>query len=474
MTISYSFPVVIDSTGLVPQSPASLLSQLIANVSASNPGYTANLPGSLIEDVLSTDVAAIALCDSAKVDLVNSLTPYGANIPLLTQIGNMVGVSINQPTNTSVYVLFSGPPGFVIAQGFIVSDGSHQYVVQDGGIIGTNGETVPLYTLASSPGTWAVPTGTVVQLVTSVPVVYTVTVTNPGDGLPGLAIAETEESYRARVIMAYAAPAQGMASLLRSILSTVAGVQTRLISILQQSGGGWEVICGGGDPYQVAYAINTALFDISTLVGSQLAVSGITQANPGVVTTNLAHGLSTGAVLELLGVVGMTALNGVSFTATVLTPTTFSIGINTTGYGAYVSGGALTPNPRNVIVSINDFPDTYLVPFVNPPQQTVTMTVNWHSITPNYLNPATVAALVQTSEAAYVNSIVVGQPINLLQLKDAFTTVLPSSIPEASISQLTFAVYLNGVLTAPTNNLIIGDPESYFECLTTGVTVNNI
>ena len=471
MTISYSFPIVIDQTGLVPQAPSSILSQLIANVSASNPGYTANLPFSMIEDISSTDVGAIVLCDQAKVDLVNSLTPYGANEPLLIQIGNLVGVPINQPTNTSVYVVFSGPPGFVIAQGFIVSDSSHQYIVQDGGIIGADGQTAPLYALASDTGTWAVPSGTVVDLVTSIPVIYTVTVTNPSDGLPGVATGETFESYRARVIMAYAAPSQGMATLLRSLLGAVAGVQTRLISILQQSGGGWSVICGGGDPYQVAYAIYTALFDISTLVGSQLAVSGISQANPGVVTTNLAHGLTTGAVLDLTGIVGMTALNGVAFTATVLTPTTFSVGINTTGYGAYVSGGMLVPNPRDVIVSINDFPDTYLVTYVNPPQQVVTMTVTWHSTSPNFVNPATIGANVQILESQYINTVVVGQPISLLKLKDQFVAGLPSSIPEESIQTLTFAVYINGVLTAPTGNLIYGDPESYFFTTQNDITV---
>lgn len=472
--MALDFPIVITAAGLQPQSPASLLAQLIAGVAAAVPNYTANLPGSLIEDISSTDVGAIALCDSAKVDLVNSLTPYGANVPLLLQLGNIYGVTLNQPTNTSVYVVFSGPPGFTIAQGFIVGDGTYQYVVQDGGIIGTDGQTPPLFTVAVLAGTWAVPENTVVELITSIPTVYGVTVTNPSNGLPGVATPESYESYRARVLMAGVAPSQGMATQLKTLLSEVAGVQSQLISVLQQSGGGWSVICGGGDPYQVAYAIYLALFDVSTLVGSQLAVSGITQANPGVVTTNLAHGLTAGATLALSNIVGMTQLNGVEFTATILTPSTFSIGINTTGYGAYVSGGTLTPNPRNAVVSINDFPDTYVITYINPPQQIVTMTVDWHSVSPNFISPATIAALVQASEIAYINGVTVGQPLNLLQLKDAFTSVLPSSIPESSISVLTFSVYINGVLTAPAGNLVYGDPESYFFSVLAGITVNNV
>jgi len=465
-------PIVLTSAGLQPTSPGAILAELIALVSATNPGYTANLPGSLVDDVAGTDVAAVSLCNQAMVELVNSMTPYGANQFILNQLGAVYGVTQGLPTNTSVYVTFAGDAGFVVPAGFVVSDGSYQYVVQDGGTVGANGFTVPLYAVANATGSWAVPASSVTQLITSVPTAYPLTCTNTSAGLPSTG-SETLDSYQARVIQAGLATAQGMPTFLRTLLSEVTGAQPRLISILQQEGGGWEIICGGGDPYQVGFAIYSALFDISTLVGSQLAVSGITNANPGVVATNLAHGLTTGAVLELTGVVGMTALNGVSFTATVLTPTTFSIGINTTSYSAYVSGGALAPNPRNVTVSINSFPDTYTLTFVDPPQQSVTMTIDWQSVSPNYVDPATIAALVQPSIVAYVNSVVVGQPLNLLQLKDAFTSVLPPAIPESSINVLTFAVYINGVLTAPTGNLIYGDPESYFFSTNPGITVVN-
>ncbi len=79
------------------------------------------------------------------------------------------------------------------------------------------------------------------------------------------------------------------------------------------------------------------------LVGRNLewtdkTITGITQANPGVVTI-AAHGMATGARLYLKDIVGMTALNGQTVTITVLSANTFSIGVNTSGYGAYVSGG---------------------------------------------------------------------------------------------------------------------------------------
>lgn len=68
-------------------------------------------------------------------------------------------------------------------------------------------------------------------------------------------------------------------------------------------------------------------------------VTNITQANPGVVTTSASHGYTTGDEVILSGIVGMEELNGRQVTVTVLSTTTFSIGIDTTSYTAYTSGG---------------------------------------------------------------------------------------------------------------------------------------
>jgi hypothetical protein len=471
--MTYNFPVVISAAGAVPQSIGSLSSQLFNNVAAVNPGYTI-LPGGIIEDVSSTIIGAVSLCDQARVAAINSLTPYGANEPLLTQLGNVYGVPINQATNTSVYVVFSGTPGFVISAGFVVSDGTNQYVIPNdgGGIIGTSGSSLPLYVVSNQVGSWPVPPASVTQLVTSVPLAYSVTVSNPSAGIPGVVTGETQESYRSRVLLAGNAPCGGSASNLKTLLYEVSGVQKNLVSIVQQ-GAFWEVICGGGDPYQVAYSIFSSGLDISRLIGSQLSVYGITQATNGIVATNYAHGLSTGAVIKLTNIVGMTALNGVSLTITVLSPTTFETNVNTSSYSPYISGGTISPNPRNEIVSIIDFPDTYQITYVLPPQQTVTMTVTWQSISPNYVANATIAGLAQPSIASYINSIAVGQPMNILQISDAFTSVLPTSIPESSISLLAFQIYVDGILSVPSGNLIYADPESSFTISNANINVVN-
>lgn len=78
-------------------------------------------------------------------------------------------------------------------------------------------------------------------------------------------------------------------------------------------------------------------------IGRAFAIVGITQASPGVVTTSLPHGLATGQSILIDGIVGPSQLNLVPLTVTVLSPTTFSIGIDTTHYAAWTSGGIGAP-----------------------------------------------------------------------------------------------------------------------------------
>lgn len=84
------------------------------------------------------------------------------------------------------------------------------------------------------------------------------------------------------------------------------------------------------------------------LVESSTAITAATQADPGVITST-AHGLTTGDLVFIDSVAGMTELNGRLFLVTVLTVNTFSLqepyssttDVDTTGYTAYTSGGTV-------------------------------------------------------------------------------------------------------------------------------------
>jgi aspartate aminotransferase-like enzyme len=71
------------------------------------------------------------------------------------------------------------------------------------------------------------------------------------------------------------------------------------------------------------------------------AISAITSANPPVVTSTT-HGLSSGDIVTITTVVGMTELNGKTFIVDVLNANSFELfDTDATGYGTYVSGGQL-------------------------------------------------------------------------------------------------------------------------------------
>lgn len=468
-----SLPVIMGKTGAQPAQPSDLRAALVARVAGSNPGYTANLPASLIEDVASTEVGGLAIIDTAQIDTINSLTPYGANEFLLNDLGNVYGVPYGQLTNTSVYVVFTGTPGFTLAKGFTVSDGQHQYVLADGGIIPYGGTTEPLFAIAATEGAWAVPALSVNQLVTSVPTGIVLSVTNPLAGTPSVA-SETTAVYRSRVLQAGLAASQGMPSYLKTLLKNVPGVQPRLVSARQASGGGWEVIVGGtADPYEVADAVFRSLFDVSTLVGSVTRIVNVTNGFPGVVTTDIDHGLTTGQKVLLQDVLGMTSINNVQLIITVIGNKSFGIGIDTTAYPAYAGGGTVTPNYRNQVISIYDYPDTYSVPFVVPPQQQVRIVLTWNTTAENVISTAAVAAAASQAEATYVNSVGVGQPMNLFEMQSVFQASVADVIPIELLTRMEFIVSINGIQVNPDpgTGIIEGDPESYFQTDPTQITV---
>lgn len=397
-----TLPVVMTASGPVPNSPAALNSDLIATVEAEDAGFTANLPGLLLEDLTSTGTAMLSQLDQARVDAINSVTPLGANAFILAQQGVMLGVPQGKPVNTSVLEVFSGVdiPGYVIVPGLVVGDGAHQYVIQSGGVIQTSGQSTPLLAIASQSGTWAVPAGSVNQIATSLPTPYNtaLTVTNPVAGTPATTT-ESPQSYRARIMQAQQIAGQGTPAYLTALLQNTPGVTPRLVSVLQNTFG-WEVLCGGGDPYAVAYAIYQGTIDLSTIVGS-------------------------------------------------------------------------TTTSRNVSVSIIDSPNTYTLTYVNPPQQVTTVQTVWNTNLPNFTAGAQVNQLGAPAIQNYINSIIVGKPINLNAMSAAFAQAISSVLPVGNLSALTFTVFVNGSVATPEagTELILGDSESYFECADNGATV---
>jgi hypothetical protein len=94
-----------------------------------------------------------------------------------------------------------------------------------------------------------------------------------------------------------------------------------------------------------------------TEIGSYQALTDITQANPGVVTA-AGHGLSDGDVVYIDDVVGMTEVNNEFYIVANKNPGDFQLttypggaNVDTSGYGAYVSGGTITAQDQPTSVT---------------------------------------------------------------------------------------------------------------------------
>lgn len=88
----------------------------------------------------------------------------------------------------------------------------------------------------------------------------------------------------------------------------------------------------------------TGIVTFNTLASAN--ITAITQASPGAVTTAAAHGYTTGDLIWLSGIGGMTALNTTLVEITVTDTDAFSIGVDTTGMPAYTSGGTAAKYPQ--------------------------------------------------------------------------------------------------------------------------------
>jgi hypothetical protein len=94
------------------------------------------------------------------------------------------------------------------------------------------------------------------------------------------------------------------------------------------------------DGSTIGSIINVRPEFLSGTLGPAFVITGITAANPGVVTTSTAHGYAVGDSVVIEDVIGMSTLNSKIFTVGAITTYTFELhGENTSGYTAYGSGG---------------------------------------------------------------------------------------------------------------------------------------
>ena len=117
------------------------------------------------------------------------------------------------------------------------------------------------------------------------------------------------------------------------------------------------------------------------------SITNITQANPAVVTST-AHGLETGNLVTITGVLGMVEINDLSSAITVIDDDSFSLDtIDSTAFTAYTSGGTWVSNAFSgtlqaspIIRSVNNNPIAQTLTSPTAPQAPGTFPANFTNV----------------------------------------------------------------------------------------------
>ncbi|QCE32954.1 hypothetical protein FAI41_04720 [Acetobacteraceae bacterium] len=261
-----AFTAVIADSGIHTTDPTILRQNLVNLAEKLAPGVATDLPGTLVEDMASTSVGALAQMDAAKVEMFGSFSPLTMNSQFLNVYGAQMGITRGTESNASAYLTIKGTSGTYIATGFQFSDGQNIYATTAPTAIPESGVSNNVYVSAIEFFETPPAANSITQVNTSLPTGGITSVTNPTAGTPGIS-AETDASYRLRIWQALQAQPQGSPTCVKNMIGNIQGVVKRTIACAVDPNG-YRILVDGGDPSQIAAAIYASIFDISRLLGS--------------------------------------------------------------------------------------------------------------------------------------------------------------------------------------------------------------
>lgn len=163
----------------------------------------------------------------------------------------------------------------------------------------------------------------------------------------------------------------------------------------------------------VANGFSTFSAGLALQYGAAVGISGITKANPAVVTTTAAHGYKSGDVVIFYGLIqsagtGMQQIAGIPFTVTVTGSTTFTIPWNTN----QSNFTALSGSPSGAFVK------KVLYPYLYAPGVSIITGITTGTTT--------------TIDTADAHNFVVGQEV-ALRIPNVYGTIQLNSLPNIAI-----------------------------------------
>ena len=198
--------------------------------------------------------------------------------------------------------------------------------------------------------------------------------------------------------------------------------------------------------------------DTGQVLESTLNITNITQASPGVVTSN-AHGLANGDHVYITGVTGMTEVNSstVAYTVANVTTNTFELqGTDTSAYTAYSSGGEI-----NRVYEISSPYTTAQIPNVQYAQSGSTLYLVHPEVAPY--------TLVRTSDTSWaLNEMELSPPPTYESGYDYNLAVKPLATTGVDINVIVGAVDLTDGVTYRWTASGSGTDEYYLELIAGG------
>lgn len=148
-----------------------------------------------------------------------------------------------------------------------------------------------------------------------------------------LAVVTAGSVYQLQVAYGTGGTPLGIGTPYRTIFKPVAGTTRVAIDTLEQA-------------MPAMWSVSTTTGLVTFAANKTRSVTGITQAASAVVTVG-AHTFVVGESVHFTGVAGMTQINGLRGTISATSGTTITVGINSTAFTAYSSGGTVNTNPQS-------------------------------------------------------------------------------------------------------------------------------
>ena len=194
---------------------------------------------------------------------------------------------------------------------------------------------------------------------TSAPYTFTQAITAGTNATqPLYSTADTDRLIPGAIVRIYGTDQTDVNGLDFSVDTITADTSFRLANALQQAPG---IVAGAAGTWKYV-APNATVYNIWN--PKKRVIGNITGASPAVVTTLVDHGYTTGQKVKMRvsAACGMTELDGQEVTVTYINASTFSIGVDTTGYTAFAFPlpAAVPFTPAEVIPFGEDLQYNYL------------------------------------------------------------------------------------------------------------------